>query len=542
MLNRYLTLLNNRVRLRSHRARWLTLAVAAVLITALFGATGGAASAPTLVVDTSFTLRTADPQRALDPTAYIVDRAIYDTLFTYVGSDLEHPVPLLVRSWSASDDAKTYRFELKRNVHFANGTQLTARDVVFSLDRLANLKGNPSYLVGGMTVTARGRYAVVIHSAVPSPQLPAILASPPTGIVNSALVRQHGGTAAADAAVADKAENWLNSSSSVGAGSGPYTLKTYSTTSQVVLSPNQHYWGATKPAFSSVVIRNMLAAEQLLNVQRGSHEIAIDLSSDQAQTLQHNKHVKVSLRPSTWVFYLFANDDQQVSTITPNVKFQQAVRYALDYKGLLSVAGAGAIQAPGVVASMINGALEPKDATRQDLSRSKSQLAASGVGGQQVTLEYPTDLTINGVSPASLAQKVQASLQAAGFDVALSGSPASIYIPKFRAGKVAFGLSAWAPDFADPADYLPFTPGMLLALHAGWPAGSDPALERLATEASTATGFAARKSIYQRLQLALNRDGPFFPLLQPTQVFVATADLNHAAFNGAYDVDVTAVS
>ena len=33
--------------------------------------------------------------------------------------------------------------------------------------------------------------------------------------------RQHGGTDAANAAKADKAENWLNSSSSVGAGSGP---------------------------------------------------------------------------------------------------------------------------------------------------------------------------------------------------------------------------------------------------------------------------------------------------------------------------------
>ena len=91
------------------------------------------AAAPTLVVDNSFTIKTADPQRAFDPTASIVDRAIYDTLFTYKGGDLAHPIPLLVQSWKASTDAKTFTFQLKQNVHFADGTPLTSADVVFSL-------------------------------------------------------------------------------------------------------------------------------------------------------------------------------------------------------------------------------------------------------------------------------------------------------------------------------------------------------------------------------------------------------------------------
>ena len=52
--------------------------------------------APTLVIDNSFTLKTSDPGRAFDPTASMIDRAIYDTLFTYKGDDLAHPIPLLV--------------------------------------------------------------------------------------------------------------------------------------------------------------------------------------------------------------------------------------------------------------------------------------------------------------------------------------------------------------------------------------------------------------------------------------------------------------
>ena len=100
-----------------------------------------------------------------------------------------------------------------------------------------------------------------------------------------------------------------------------------------------------------------------------------------------------------------------------------------------------------------------------------------------MTLEYPSDETINGVSFATLAQKVQANLQAAGFKIAIEGSPVTTFQPKFRAGKVAFGLWIWGPDYHDPADYLVFTPGQLVAAHVGWPAGSDPTIEKLVAKA-----------------------------------------------------------
>jgi peptide/nickel transport system substrate-binding protein len=137
---------------------------------------------------------------------------------------------------------------------------------------------------------------------------------------------------------------------------------------------------------------------------------------------------------------------------------------------------------------------------------------------------------------------VQANLGAAGFDVDIAGSPVATFQPKFRAGQVAFGLWLWAPDYPDPADYLVFTPGQLIASHVGWPAGSDRAIERLAARARVATAPAERSSLYRQIQRALNARSPFIPLIQPTQVFVATSDLAGAAFSGAYDVDVTQVA
>ena len=146
----------------------LTLAALAVVVlasaVAAYGAVSRGAASTTLVVDNSFTIKTADPQRAFDPTASLVDKAIYDTLFTYKGGDLAHPIPLLVQSWKASSNAQNFTFNLKKNVHFANGTPLTSADVVFSLNRLVNLKGNPAFLLDGVTVSAKGKYTVLAHT------------------------------------------------------------------------------------------------------------------------------------------------------------------------------------------------------------------------------------------------------------------------------------------------------------------------------------------------------------------------------------------
>ena len=526
------------------RGGWIGLVLVvslAAAAAAYAGTSSNAATGETLVIDRSFEIKTSDPQRAFEPTASLVNRGIFDTLFTYRGSDVAHPVPLLVQSWKVSKNAKTYTFQLKRNVHFADGTPLTSADVVFSFNRLVNLKGNPSFLLAGVTTKAAGKYGVVVRSATSNTALPAILANTSLGIVNSKLVKEHGGTDKPGAAKSDKAERWFNSPDSVGVGSGPYVLKQYSTTSQIVLTPSPDYWGAGKAAFSSVVVRNMIAPTQLINVQRGKHEIAIDLSAQQAQSLKSNKNLKVLTTPSTWVFWLYANNNPQISSLTPNKSFQQAVRYALDYKSIASVAGPGAIQAPGVIPSMFLGALPQSAAVKQNVARAKAALNDSGLGDQEVTLEYPSDLTINGVSFETLAQRIQANLSAVGMNVKLAGSPVGTWLQRYRDGKMAFGLSLWGPDYPDPADYLVFIPGELVGTRVGWPKGADPQLQKMFTSVRVATNEAVRTRLYRSIQQRLNQIGPYFPLMQPTQVFVTTKDLSGAAFNAVYFVDVTKV-
>jgi peptide/nickel transport system substrate-binding protein len=530
-----------RLGVRSRAAAAAGLAV--IIALAAYGAAAArsATTRDTLVVDRSFEIRTADPQRAFEPTASIANRAVYDTLLTYRGGDVSRPVLLAARGYRASADAKTFTFDLRRDIRFADGTAMTAADVVFSFRRLINLKGNPSFLLAGVTVSARGKYTVILRSRTPNTAIPAIVANTSLGIVNSKLAKRHGATNGPNADKTDKAERWFNSPASRGAGSGPFVLRQYSTTSQIVLEQNPRFWGR-KPAFERVVIRNMVAATQFINIQRGRHEVAIDLSAQQAQSLRGNRRLSVRTQPSTWVFWLFANNNPEISTATPNKRFQSAVRSALDYPSFARLAGPGAIQARGIIPSMFLGSLPPASAVRRDLARARSELAASGVGDQTFTLEYPSDLTINGVAFATLAQRVQANLADIGVKVDLAGAPVGTWLDKYRNGTMAFGLSLWGPDYPDPADYLAFMPGELVGTRVGWKKGSDPTLERLAARARVTTSDTARAPIYRQIQTRLNQSGPYFPLIQPTQVFAATSDLKGAVFNPLYSIDVRAPS
>ena len=63
---------------------------------------------------------------------------------------------------------------------------------------------------------------------------------------------------------------------------------------------------------------------------------------------------------------------------------------------------------------------------------------------------------------------------------------------------MALGIWAWKPDYPDPADYLVFTPGQLVALRVGWTKGSDPAVEKLTAKALVATEPAARRILISR--------------------------------------------
>lgn len=495
-------------------------------------ASAAAPAAKTLVVETAFSLKTLDPARMFETTGELIDHALYDTLLTYRGADTTKLVPDIASSYAASADAKTYTFTLDPKATFADGTKVTAADVVFSLDRVKNIQGNPSFLMTDITATARGASTVVLTSSVANTAIPAILTNPALGIVEARAVTADGGSAAADAATADKAEAKLNTKS---AGAGPYTLTRYSTTTQVTLTANPAYWGA-KPAYSSIVVKNAEANVQKLDVQKGESQIAVDLSPAQAKGVSG---VQIATGASANMIFLLLNESPKVSTVTSNKDFQQAVRYGIDYSSLVQLAGTGAVQGAGIVPSVFSGALPAGEEIRTDLAKAKSYLAKSGLKDPSIAISYPTGLPVNGVILDNVAARLQQNLADVGIRATLAGSSVQIALAAYRAGTEAAGLWYWGPDFPDPSDYLNFLPGAEVGLRAGWAKGADPTVAALGAQASTTIDATARNALYVKLQQQLNTDGPFVPLIQPAQILVAGTSVKNLASNPLWLVNLT---
>ncbi len=408
---------------------------------------------------------------------------------------------------------------------------MTASDVVYSLTRVKNIAGNPSFLMAGITATAPNATTVVLTSATPNTAIPAIVTNPALGIVDSKAVTADGGTDSAKAASADKAEAKLNA---VSEGSGPYTLTSFNVTSQVTLTANPAYWGGA-PHYGKIVIRNVEPSVQKLDVLRGESQIAVDLSPTQAQGMSG---VQIVNGASPNLFFVLSNDATKVSKVTSNPDFQEAVtgRDQLPEPGPAGRQGLGA-----------GGRGDPVDVPRlaaagqapvYNLAKAKAALAASGLGNPTVTMSYPSDLAVNGISFGDLAARVQQDLAQVGITVKLQGQSTQVALAGYRAGTEQMGLWYWGPDYPDPSDYLNFMPNELVGLRAGWVKGSDPSLEALAAKAAVTTQDSVRKTLYQQIQESMNTNGPFMPLIQPAQLVVGASSVKDLQSNAVWLVNL----
>jgi peptide/nickel transport system substrate-binding protein len=172
----------------------------------------------------------------------------------------------------------------------------------------------------------------------------------------------------------------------------------------------------------------------------------------------------------------------------------------------------------------------------------KAALQASGLSNPTVKLEYPSELTVNGLSFQPLAERVQANLKEVGITVELTPAPVSTALDNYRNGKEEMGLWYWGPDYPDPSDYLVFLPGKLVGLRSGWAEGSAKELEAAGDKASALTGDEERKQAYADLQTELNKSGPFIPLIQPSQNIVTAASVTGLKYHPVWTVDVAALS
>lgn len=134
---------------------------------------------PVAAADTGGILRwamTTMPQ-TLDPALVnqiddiIIAKQIYDGL-TELDSDLQ-VIPAIASSWSASPDAKTWTFNLRRDVRFHNGRSVTASDFVYSWNRVKNTSGPWAVLFNSITtLSAPSDFTLVVGLVKPDVTFP----------------------------------------------------------------------------------------------------------------------------------------------------------------------------------------------------------------------------------------------------------------------------------------------------------------------------------------------------------------------------------
>jgi peptide/nickel transport system substrate-binding protein len=507
-----------------------------------------AAGRNTLVVARDLSdLRTLDPGRLFEPSAGVVAGNAYDTLVTVQGEDVTHLRPSLAARWTAGRADRVYTFYLRPGVRFSNGDPLTAADVVFSYRRLGYLLDNPAYLMGAHTagkrvvidqVRALGSHTVQFVLPASDASFPAALTTPTFGVLDARVVRARGGNDSPHAATSDKATPWLDGHS---IGTGAYVLRSWTRggTGQVVLTRNPYYWGP-RPFLNRVVFQGIPSATtQRFEVERGTVDIASNVSSDAVKSLRQDGSVSVLTGNTLDLIYLAMTTRSRVSRPLSNIKVRQAIRAALDYHGIIGGLLRGIGTQPNSMIPVGSIGNDPVTnstlKTHTDLALARRLMRQAGYpGGFSVTMKYPAGFTFDGVSFDVLAPKVVYDLGAIGIKVTPVALPLSVLLPAWRAARQGpLMLFAYDPAYPDPDDYASaFGSGGFNGKHVGYT--WDPHMAELAREADSTSDVSRRAALYRQIQQLWLKEGPWAAVVQPRGIIVLHRGVTNYRFSPVY--------
>lgn len=486
--------------------------------------TGGVATTGgTLVLARQTDIKHLDPSREYELTAPIIVQACYEKLVILEPPDIKTIMPALATKQEASADAKTYTFTLNGSAKFSSGNPLTADDVIFSFGRLRELKDNPSWLMDGVAdMTATDAHTIKITMKQPTAAFLAMLVSPNFSILDSKVVKAHGGTDQPGADKSDKATDWLDQNS---AGSGKFVLTKWTPNTEVDLVRNDKYWGSKTAALDKVVIRHVTdPTTQRQMLESGDADVAHDLTADIVATLQKSDKVKIVVGNTLDTDYFAMNTDPTVGKELQDKRVRQALAYGIDYDGIINdILRGAAVRPPSVIPAGLLGVQGAEQYMyKRDVNKAKSLLADAGHGsGLTITLTYGTGNEPAGVSSEVLANKIASDLKEIGVTVTLKPEEPTVRLADYRAAKLQTTISGWTPDFLDPDGWaIPFgVKGEAAAKRVKY---DNPQVTQDFQQAGQITDAAQRAKLYVDGQKLLNEDAPFVCLYQPkAQVGVA---------------------
>ncbi len=496
------------------------------------GTTGEVTSASgDIVILRDMDLTTLDPHRMFCDTCMIVLSGAYERLVNVDPADPSKLLPGLATEWSANADSTEFTFKLNPAATFADGSPVTSADVKWSLERSANIDAGGSFMLAGLqrVDTPDPTTAVVVFGAPNAPFLKIAGAALALSIATAKELTDQAGALTGPGSDQDDADSWFAEGRS--AGSGPYTIESYTTEQSIVLRRNENYWGEKAP-FASITIKEVAdSASQLLQMQAGDADMAMNISFDSAADAAQIDGIEATALDSFNFIHLNLNHLAPGGENLADVRVRQAIRYAIDYDKLIetTLAGNGRVQATAIP----NGypGTEGLELPSRDLDKAKQLMADAGFAdGFSIESTY-MKLNVYGVDFDTMMQRIQQDLKDINIDLQLNPVDRPQYVELRKSTGIAIAPVYFAPDYIDAAEYIQYFGPVSTSFRGfsgpvpGATYENDPDSEAKLAEALATSDEAARAVLYNEIAKQMIEDSEVLALVNPKALFVTRADI-----------------
>lgn len=247
-----------------------------------------------------------DPHKAGLKASWHVLADMYEGLTRFDAAG--QPVPGAAERWEVSADGLTYTFHLRPDLHWSDGSALTAADFVAGFRRLFDpatasksafmlmvIKNAPDVLgaravPAALGVAAQDARTLTIELSHPAPKLPVLLAAP----------------FAAPAPAKQLASGWPQQVKAV--SNGAFKLVSQTPGGAIELAKNAAYYGAGDIAAETVIYRPITdEGTALWWLRSGDLDIVSWFTAPQMRWLEGNMPAAVRTEPALYVTYLVFN-------------------------------------------------------------------------------------------------------------------------------------------------------------------------------------------------------------------------------------------
>ncbi|MEU8898905.1 ABC transporter substrate-binding protein [Nocardia sp. NPDC048505] len=358
-----------------------------------------------------------DPHQAGSSAGGAVSKNVWDKLVAY-NNDLTLRYRL-AESLRPNADGSEWRIRLRPGVRFSDGSPLTARDVLWSFERMLDPAKNSSgdlAVVDLANTRAEGDLDVLVRMKSPLADFGSVLAGWYCYIVKD-------GTGVIDG-------------SRIPVGTGPFALERWSPGDRTLLRRNEQHWDG-RPLLDEVEIIQIAETEARVNAfLSGEADVVHEISYLQARTLSDTADTTVVVPPAG----LMGAFQMRVDTAPfDDPRVRQAMRLAVDRQAMVDSVYYGYAEVGNDVYG--KGAPFYHDALPQrayDPRRARELLREAGKENLTVTL--PTADGMPGMLESATLFAEQA--KAAGITIKLESVPADTYFSQVS-GKASLSHIGW---------------------------------------------------------------------------------------------------